>query len=61
MEKVDHYINTFYQASTRFPICPLLLNRKDNGLDERKSFCETLPGGLDVCASFEEEWANALQ
>ena len=61
MTKLDHYITTFYVPSERFHVCTSKLNRKENGLDERKSFVETLPAGLDVWVSFEEELANAFK
>ena len=37
--KLDHYITTFHQSTEIFPRCPSLLNRKENGLDERESCC----------------------
>lgn len=53
--KLDHYITRFHQLNSRFHICPLLLNRKENGLDEHNACCQILPSGIDVMVSFEEE------
>ena len=61
MTKLDHCITTFHQSAERFPRLSSLLNKKESGLDERKSFCKTLSGGTDLRVSFEETLATVLK